>query len=778
MRIVVVGLGSMGKRRVRNLRALGVSDIGGVDVREDRRREAAERYGIQTAERLESALQQKTDAVVISLPPDLHVAWALEAIRAGCPFFTEASVVLEGMRELREASRRAGVLGVPSCTMRYYWGPRRLRKVVGDGAIGQPWTWIYHSGQYLPDWHPWEPILSYYVSKRATGACREIVPFEMVWLTDLFGPVDAVMADLAKRSNLPADIDDVYQLMVRHASGVRGLLMVDVLARSPVRQIRILGSEGVAEWDAGPKRLRVYSAATKQWTEEVEGRQTVEAGYVNPEEPYVEEMADFLRCVREGCAPPYTLDDDIRNLEILAAAEESHRRGASVRVSPSPTMPPDRKAPGEGQRLRERAHRLIPGGCHTYSKGDDQFPRNAPPLLVGGKGCRVWDPDGREYLDWGMGLRSVILGHAFEPVLEAVRRELQSGSNFTRPSPREGELAEVLTELIPCAEMAKFAKNGSDVTSAAVRLSRAYTGRELIARCGDHPFFSVDDWFIGDTERNAGIPKRIREMTLRFSYNDADSLERLFREHPGLIACVILEPATTSEPRDGFLSRVRALCDREGAVLIFDEIITGFRWHVRGGQSLFGVTPDLATFGKAMANGFSVSALVGKREIMKRGGTDHEHPLVFLLSTTAGGETHALAAALATVRYLRGNPVLDHVWKIGRQLRDGFNRLAAEAGLERHALARGYPCSPEFAFLDAQGPALPLRTLFQQEMAARGVLMPYLVPSFAHTEADVERTLGACREALDVVRRAVDRGSVEGLLEGPVIRPVFRRLSG
>jgi glutamate-1-semialdehyde 2,1-aminomutase len=432
----------------------------------------------------------------------------------------------------------------------------------------------------------------------------------------------------------------------------------------------------------------------------------------------------------------------------------------------------------KSNQLRERAKRLIPGGAHTYSKGDDQFPQLAPGFITRGKGSLAWDADDNEFLDWGMGLRSVCLGHAYEPVLEVVRDQLEKGVNFTRPSLLEAELAELLVELVPAAEMVKFAKNGSDVTTAAVRLARAYTGRDMIIRCVDHPFFSVDDWFIGDTAMDAGIPQSSKELTKNFPFNDAAALEKLLDDNSGKVACIILEAAATAAPQPGFLERVRELATKHNAVLVFDEIISGFRWDVRGAQHYYGVTPDLATFGKAMANGFSLSALVGKRAIMERGGLDHKHPRVFLLSTTNGTETHCLAASLRTIELLRDTPIIEENWKIGQQLREGFNRLAANHGIAERARMQGIDISPWYAFYDAQGKVdLALRTLFLQETIRHGVLIPYIAISASHRQAEVNRTLDAVDQALKVVAQAIEKGSVEGLLVGDVVKPVFRKFN-
>ncbi|HJQ10181.1 MAG TPA: glutamate-1-semialdehyde 2,1-aminomutase [Gemmatimonadaceae bacterium] len=436
---------------------------------------------------------------------------------------------------------------------------------------------------------------------------------------------------------------------------------------------------------------------------------------------------------------------------------------------PTTTMP-------RSHELRSRAHALIPGGAHTYSKGDDQFPEIAPGFLVRGKKAHVWDPDGNEYVDWGMGLRAVILGHADPGVIKAVTTELSNGSNFIRPSPIEVEVAELLAEHIPSAEMVKFAKNGSDVTTAAVRLSRAFTGRDLIVRCADHPFYSVHDWFIGDTIVSAGIPDAIRNLTKRFRYNSVESLEAVFAEHPNQIAAVILEAVTVEEPRPGFLQGVRDLCSREGAILIFDEIITGFRFDARGAQNYFGVTPDLSTWSKAIGNGLSVSALCGRKDVMERGGLRHQHDRVFLLSNTFGGETHHLAALREVATRVFAGGVIERIWEVGRQLKSGFTDAAAAAGLGEHAKITGYDCSPIQSFTDANGaPSPALRTLFLQEMVRRGVLIPYIAPSAAHTDEDIRITIDAAGESFEILTKALESGTTDGLLIGEPTKPVFRQ---
>lgn len=425
--------------------------------------------------------------------------------------------------------------------------------------------------------------------------------------------------------------------------------------------------------------------------------------------------------------------------------------------------------------LRELSHSMIPGGCHTYAKGDDQYPALSPGFIQRGQGCHVWDVDGNEFIEYGMGNRAVTLGHAYGPVVEAAARELERGANFVRPSPIEVECARVFLDLVEGAEMVKFAKDGSDATSGAVRLARAYTGRDLIAVCADHPFFSVDDWFIGTTPMHAGIPKAVRDLTLAFRYNDVDSLEALFEAHPGEVAGVILEPAKYEDPKDRFLHKVRDICHKNGALFILDEMITGFRWHSGGAQKVYGILPDLSTFGKGMANGFSVSALAGKREYMERGGLRHDKERVFLLSTTHGGETHALAAAAATMRTFAEEPVVATLEARGTQLAGGLRQAICRHQLEGYVEIIGRPSCLVYATRDTDGkPSQSYRALFLQEMIRRGVIGTSLVVSYSHTKEDIDRTVEAIDGALEVYSRALNDG-IDRYLIGHPCKEVFRK---
>jgi glutamate-1-semialdehyde 2,1-aminomutase len=344
-----------------------------------------------------------------------------------------------------------------------------------------------------------------------------------------------------------------------------------------------------------------------------------------------------------------------------------------------------------------------------------------------------------------------------------------------RASKVEIDAAERMVSLIDGMDMIKFGKNGSVVTTAATKLARAYTGRKVIARCLQHPFFSYDDWFIGDTVVNAGVPNEVKSLTVNFNFNDLPSLESLFDEYPTQIACVILEPATHIEPEPGFLEGVKDICNKNGAVLIFDEMITGFRWDIKGAQHYYGVIPDLCTFGKGMANGFSVSALMGKKEIMSLGGLFHDKERVFLISTTHGAEMSGMGALIETIDVYEELNVTYHLWEYGTKAKEGINAIAKELSLSDFFAIEGAAICPITVTRDQSGEAsMKFRTLFLQEMVKNKVLFPALSMSYAHGDVELDMTLDAVRASLEVYRKALDEG-VDKYLVGKSIKPVFRR---
>ena len=433
---------------------------------------------------------------------------------------------------------------------------------------------------------------------------------------------------------------------------------------------------------------------------------------------------------------------------------------------------------------RSVIHNLIPGGSHTYSKGDDQFPKLSPAAISHGKGSHLWDVDGNEFLDCSMGLTSVSLGHAYRPVLDSVNKELEKGVNFQRPSVLEKETAEKFLSLIPQHDMIKFAKNGSIVTTAAVKLARAFTGRKLIAFPGDHPFYSYDDWFIGTTQCNKGVPQEISKLSVTFNACNIESLKELFEKYPNQISGVITEPEKSScsgcncknTPKE-FLEQAIALAHENGALFIIDEMVTGFKTDFPGSISKYNLKPDLATWGKGIANGFSFCALTGTKEVMELGGIRNlGEEKVFLISTTHGGETHAMAAAIATIDEFKSKDVISHIHSIGKLINQKCKKIISEYKLDNYVQLIDCEWQPLFIFKDQQYEVSSLfRTLVLQEMIKCGVLFQGIfVPSFSHTNDDVNYFAEAFDESMKVYKAALENG-VEKYLVGEPTKPVFRK---
>lgn len=412
--------------------------------------------------------------------------------------------------------------------------------------------------------------------------------------------------------------------------------------------------------------------------------------------------------------------------------------------------------------LLSKVEKIIPLASQTFSKSHYSLPKGAAPLFIDkADGAKIWDVDGNEYIDLVNGLLSVSLGYKDEDVDQAIKDQLNKGINFSLSHTLEYEVSKLLIDLIPCAEMVRFGKNGSDVTTAAIRLARAYTGREHVAVCGYHGW---QDWYIGSTSRNLGVPKAVQCLTHTFKYNDIKSLEALFSSFPDM-AAVILEPMSSAEPVDGFLNQIRKLCDANGAILIFDEMITGFRFHLNGAQGLFGVTPDLATFGKGMSNGMPLSSIVGKKEIMNK-----MEDIFF--SGTFGGETLSLAAAKATINKIMNSGVISHIQKMGSYLMDGVSEIIKNNNVTWLSLV-GHE-SWKIIIIDA-GDNTPLyKSLFLQEMIANGVLtIGSHNLSYAFKKEHADKVLIAYEKTIKTIEKYRLSNNESDLLHGEMIKPVF-----
>lgn len=654
------------------------------------------------------------------------------------------------------------------------------------------------------------------VIERVVERCRRIPGVAEVVLAVPEGPADAPLAEAGRKLGVrvhQGSEDDVLDRFYHAAKAAGADVVVRVTADCPLLDPELSGRvvdlvrSGKADYGCNffppcyPDGLDTeafrFSALEAAWKE---ARLPIEREHVTPfirtrperfrqasirqdkdlsalrwtlDEP---RDLEFLRSLYErlnGRSDTAGLDDIMKILEKEPGLADANagivaNEGYYKGLLKEPAQPARKIDVSKSTAHLARALERVPGASQTFSKAPNQFVKGVAPLFLRrGKGAHVWDLDGNEFIDTTMSLAPVSLGYADPDVDAAVAAQLQDGTILTQPHPFEVEMAELMAEVVPCAEMTRFAKNGSDATSAAVRLARYKTGRDIVAAGSYHGWH---DWYIGTTTRDGGIPAAVKKLTKTFNYNDIESLHKVFKENPGQVACVILEPAGAEGPKDQFLHKVQALCRKEGAVLVFDEVVTGFRFALGGAQELYGVTPDLGCFGKAMANGFPLAALSGKAELMRL------YEDVFI-SGTFGGELLSLAAGLATVRKMRKEPVIAHIWAQGRRLQDGYNVMAKELGLLERTTCVGLPPHTVIPFKREGGePWWELKSLFQQESVRRGLLfMATHNPCWALSHADVEAVLRAYSAALRACAEAVKEGTVEKRLEGPSVEAIFRK---
>ncbi|MGB0936181.1 MAG: aspartate aminotransferase family protein [Colwellia sp.] len=419
----------------------------------------------------------------------------------------------------------------------------------------------------------------------------------------------------------------------------------------------------------------------------------------------------------------------------------------------------------KSEQLLIRAQKSIPLGSQTFSKSKVAYPLGVSPLFIErGIGCQVWDVDGNQYTDFVSGLLSVSLGYCDEDVDNAVIKQLKSGVTFSLPHSLETEVAEMIIDMVPCAEMVRFGKNGSDATSASIRLARAHTGREHIGVCGYHGW---QDWYIGSTTRDLGVPNSTKLLTHPFQYNDINSLKNVLEKNA--CAAIIMEPMNLNFPDGNFLQEVKSLCHQHGALLIFDEMITGFRFAKAGAQALFNVTPDLATFGKGMANGYPISAVVGRKDVMML-----MEDIFF--SGTFAGETLSLAATKATLTKIKNLAVIEHINAMGSELISGLQSILTQMGSPEWLKLCGHPSWSFLQILDcAPYSNWQLKSLFLQEMAQKGFLMGggHNI-SFAHQAQDISKLIDAYRDVLPFLENTIKQQNFGDVFHGEVLKPLFK----
>ena len=593
---------------------------------------------------------------------------------------------------------------------------------------------------------------------------------------DLYGGVAVVLAARGGQpdAGLRAAYDDEARKGLATPGGLAGL--ADAVTES-LGQLR----DYLADRQATGTRLFAYGAASKAVAElamvgEVAGA-ILAVGDASPNKqgrcmpgsrvPVVspEEL------IEAGPEEVLLLLADLQD-EVLAAYPQL--RGRLVAAGPGGIARPSRRIdawPGSVA-AQARLHEVVPGGAHTYARGPDQYPESAPVVIVRGRGAQVWDVDNHSYVEYGIGLRAVTLGHRHPRVDEAVRRAQRDGISFSRPTLLEAKTAERFLANVPGAERVKFAKNGSDVTTAAVKLARAATGRWRIA-VADQSFFSVDEWWIGHTALNAGtLPAEVEAGSL-FPYGDLGAVRAIVEQ--GDVAAVMLQAAdATTEPDLPFLTGLRELCDRTGTVLVYDEIVTGYRWHTGGIQALTGVSPDLSCWAKGIGNGYAISALTGRADLMDLGGLATGRDRPFLVSTTYGPESVGLAALGAVMDEYAASDPIAAIRSAGERLAAGMTEVTSAAGLSRHLFPAGDPRCLVFTTLDADGNrSQAMRTVLMQGLLRHGVLAQSWVTCAAHSEADIDHTIEAIALSLDDYARALVDGP-ESVLTGRPVAPSMR----
>lgn len=436
----------------------------------------------------------------------------------------------------------------------------------------------------------------------------------------------------------------------------------------------------------------------------------------------------------------------------------------------------------------KKLNKIIPSGAHTYSRAHDQFSANTPSIFERGKGAYMFTKNKRKFLDYGMGLRSVGIGYSETEIDLAAFKAIKLGNNLTKPSHIELLAAETIVKNFDNIEMVKFAKHGSVAVTGAVKLSRAYNKKDYILRCSNHPFFSFDDWFISSTNFKGGIPKSISKYTLNFQYFDIEGLKKLTKKYKNKISCLVMEASTISCPtkicckkfpctnlkrNNIFLKEVETICKENKIVFILDEMITGFRWDIKGAQNLYNIKPDISTFGKAIANGFSISVIGGKRKIMQIASLKNSKKNnFFFLSSTHGAEMVSLNAFIATFNFYKRNKVVEKNKLYGQKLKSQFNKISEDLGLKEIISMDGLPCSPIINY-NYKEQGLKLKTFFLQEMAKKEILIPWISISYRHNERELNKTLNASFEVLKKIKQTIKIRN-NFLIKGEIIKPIFK----
>ena len=413
-----------------------------------------------------------------------------------------------------------------------------------------------------------------------------------------------------------------------------------------------------------------------------------------------------------------------------------------------------------------KAEKLIPALSQTFSKAPYSYVKNAYPVYVkSGKGSHIFDVDDNEFIDYILALGPITLGYSYPAVNKAIKNQLKDGISFSMPHYLEVDLSEKISKIIPGADMVRFTKTGSDAGTAAIRAARAITKKDKILYYGTGGVWH--DWFTTITSKNSGIPKFNRSLISKFEYNNLEQLKEKFEDWKGEVAAIYMEPMVFEHPKKNYLENVKKLAHKNNTVLIFDEVVTGFRYSKGGASEYLGIEPDIAVWGKGIANGMPLGLITGKTEYMK----------IFddiFYSTSYAGETLSLAAGLAVINEMETKPVLKHSWKIGKKLHDGFNKISAN--LKLNFKMEGLPIRGSIVCYDENGkPSNLLRSILYQELIQRGIMFGPggIFVSYSHSDKDIKSTLLNCENAMKFIKKELENKPISKILKGEEMKKVM-----
>jgi glutamate-1-semialdehyde aminotransferase/predicted dehydrogenase len=771
-KILIVGGGSIGKRHLENLLNLGEKDI--VVVEPNLRRaqiEIEKKYNVKTFKSLEDVFEDNEFNIAFICSPSIfHLDNALFCAKKDCDLFIEKplSNKIEGTEELLKEIENRNLVCMLGSNWKFHPHFKKMKELLDSGSIGKVLSARCQFGSYLPDWHPWENHLEGYSANKKLGGGVLLESHEFDYTTWFLGGVEKMACFADKIGSVTTDTEDTAEIILKFKSGAIGEIHLDYTQRFYRRNFEFFGEKGTILWNAEKNNVEVFIKGIGKEIFSVEENYSIN-------NMYLDEIKHFLKCVKDRTETITPIKKAIEILKLICSAKEASEHDKVVNFNDSYM---ESKKTEKTLELWNKAKKILPGGSQLLSKRAEMFlPNQWPAYYKEAKGIEVEDLDGNKYLDMTyMGLGSCILGYADEDVNKAVIESISNGSMTTLNCEEEVELAELMLKLHSWAGMVRYARTGGEALTVAVRIARAYSKKEKVAFCGYHGWH---DWYISTNlaeDKNLdghlipgldpnGISRGLRETSIPFEYNKIEQLEDIIVKHD--IGVIVMEVVRHNEPEDNFLQKVREIANKIGAVLVFDEVTSGFRRCIGGVHKIYNVEPDIAVFAKGISNGFPMAIVIGKDNVMDASQTT-------FISSTYWTERVGPVAALATIKKMQEMNVPAHLENIGMMIWKGWEELSSKHNVR--IKIQGPPALVMFSF-DYDN-AQEVRTLFTQEMLKRGILATSAVyVSYAHKEEHVRKYLETMDEVFGILKKAIDNKNVLDLLEGPVAHSGFKRLT-